>query len=151
MRNLRLGPFGISVRRRTFAVGLVMLAALAALLVFALAAGKADVTVLDSLRAAVGISVGAPGDFIVGQVRAPRALTTLLVGAMLGLAGAVLQSLTRNPLASPDFIGISAGAGTGAVLTMWLSPATSLWATAAGAAAGGLTAALIILGLSWRR
>jgi iron complex transport system permease protein len=150
VKIVRIDPLGITTHRRTFAVGLIVLATLAGLLVFALAVGKANVTVLDSLRASVGISVGAPGDFIVGQVRAPRALTTLLVGAMLGLAGAILQSLTRNPLASPDFIGISAGAGTGAVLTMWLSSATSLWVTAAGAAAGGLAAALIIVALSWR-
>lgn len=151
MKVLRFGPLGITTHRRTFAVGLAFLAVLAALLVFALVVGKAPVPVLDALRAALGISVGAPGDFIVGQVRAPRALTTLLVGAMLGLSGAILQSLTRNPLASPDFIGISAGAGTGAVLTMWLTTASSIWVIAAGAAAGGLATALAILLLSWRR
>ncbi|MDN4477625.1 FecCD family ABC transporter permease [Demequina lignilytica] len=151
MRILRLGPLGITTHRRTFAVGLALLALLAALLLFALSAGKADIGVLDSLRAAVGIPVGAPADFIVGQVRAPRALTAVLVGAMLGLSGAILQSLTRNPLASPDFIGISMGAGTGAVLTIWLVTASSLWVTAAAAAAGALATAALILALSWRR
>lgn len=150
MKALRIGPLGITTHRRTYAVGIVLLAVMIALLVFALAVGKANVGVFDSLRAAVGISVGSPGDFIVGQVRAPRAFTTILVGAMLGVSGAILQSLTRNPLASPDFIGISAGAGTGAVLTMWLTSATSLWVTAAGAAIGGLGAALAMLLLSWR-
>ncbi|WP_084078983.1 iron chelate uptake ABC transporter family permease subunit [Demequina sp. NBRC 110057] len=151
MRILRIGPLGITTHRRTFAVGLVMLATLAALLVFALAWGKADVTVLDSLKAAVGISVGSPGDFVVGQVRAPRAFTAILVGATLGLAGAILQSLTRNPLASPDFIGITAGASTGGVVTLWLGLSTSLWFTAAGAAIGALVTSALILALSWRR
>lgn len=151
MRTLRIGPLGITTHRRTFAVGLVLAGALAALFLFALTEGKADITILDSLRAAAGIPVGAPADFIVGQVRAPRALTAMLVGAMLGLAGAILQSLTRNPLASPDFIGISMGAGTGAVATLWLVSATSLWVTAAGAAAGALVTAALILALSWRR
>ena len=150
MRILRLGPLGITTHRRTFVVGLLLLAALGALLTFALSAGKADITVLDSLRAAVGIPVGAPADFIVGQVRAPRALTAILVGAMLGLSGAILQSITRNPLASPDFIGISMGAGTGAVLTLWLVGASSLWVTAAGAVAGALVTAAAILALAWR-
>lgn len=150
MRTLRLGPLGITTPRRTFAVGVILLATLVAILIFALAVGKAHVGVFDSLRAAVGISVGSPGDFIVGQVRAPRALTTIVVGAMLGVSGAILQSLTRNPLASPDFIGISAGAGTGAVLTMWLTNASSLWVIAAGATVGGLGAALLMLALSWR-
>ncbi|WP_062310898.1 FecCD family ABC transporter permease [Demequina rhizosphaerae] len=151
MRILRIGPLGITTHRRTFAVGLALLAALAALFVFALMQGQSGISVLDSLKAVVGIPVGAPADFIVGQVRAPRALTAVLVGAMLGVSGAVLQSLTRNPLASPDFIGISMGAGTGAVLTIWLVSATSLWITAAGAVVGALTTAALILALSWRR
>lgn len=151
MKVLRIGSLGVTTHRRTFAVGLVLLLVLAGLFVFALVVGKADVTVWDAVRSAVGIPVGAPADFIVGQVRAPRALTAILVGGMLGLSGAILQSLTRNPLASPDFIGISMGAGTGAVLTIWLVSATSLWITAAGAAAGALVTAALILVLSWKR
>lgn len=151
MKIVAIGPLGITTHRRTLAVGLAMLATLAALLVFALAWGKADITVLDSLKAAVGIPVGAPGDFIVGQVRAPRALTAILVGATLGLSGAVLQSLTRNPLASPDFIGITAGASAGGVITLWAGIGASLWITAAGAAVGALVTSAAILALSWRR
>lgn len=151
MKTLRIGALGITTHRRTFVVGLILLAALGALLVMALTAGKANVSLLDSLQAAVGIGVGAPADFIVGQVRAPRAFTTILVGAALGISGAILQSLTRNPLASPDFIGITVGAGTGAVLTMWLATTTSPWITAAGAAVGGLVTATVILLLAWRR
>ncbi|WP_062078036.1 FecCD family ABC transporter permease [Demequina globuliformis] len=151
MKILRIGALGITTHRRTFAVGLIFLAVLTAVFIFALTMGKADITVLDSLKAVVGIPVGAPGDFIVGQVRAPRALTAILVGATLGLSGAILQSLTRNALASPDFIGITMGAGTGAVLTMSLVSATSLWITAAGATVGALITAGLILALSWRR
>ena len=151
MRILRLGPLGITTHRRTFAVGLALLALVLGLFVLALMIGRADITVLDALKAAVGIPVGSPTDFIVGQVRAPRALTAILVGAMLGLAGAIMQSLTRNPLASPDFIGISAGAGTGAVLTIWLVSASSLWVIAGGAIAGALIVSGLILLLSWRR
>lgn len=150
MKILRIGPLGVATHRRTFGVGLALLGVLVALFLFALAMGKADISLWDAVRAAVGVPVGGAGEFIVGQVRAPRALTALLVGAMLGLSGAILQSLTRNPLASPDFIGISMGAGTGAVLTIWLINATSLWVTAAGAAAGALITAAIILLLSWR-
>lgn len=151
MKILRIGPLGITTHQRTFAVGLALFAALAGLFIFALVQGKADIGVLDSLKASVGIPVGAPGDFIVGQVRAPRAFTAILVGATLGLSGAILQSLTRNPLASPDFIGISAGASTGAVITMWLVGGGSLWITAAGAAVGGLLISLLIFALAWKR
>ncbi|WP_061961694.1 FecCD family ABC transporter permease [Demequina flava] len=150
-KTLRMGALGITTHRRTFVVGLVMTAALFGVFLFALSVGKADITVIDSLKAAVGIPVGSPGDFIVGQVRAPRAFTAILVGATLGLSGAILQSLTRNPLASPDFIGITMGAGTGAILTMFLVATTSLWIIAAGATVGALVTAAIILALSWRR
>lgn len=151
MKTLRIGPVGVVTQRRTLVVGLALLATVVALIVVSLAVGRSGVGVLDSLRAAVGIPVGPPADFIIGQVRAPRVLTTALVGAMLGLAGAILQFLTRNPLASPDFIGISAGAGAGAVLTIATAAGTSIWVTAAGAAAGAVTAAVLIIGLSWRR
>ena len=90
MRILRLGPLGITTHRRTFAVGLALLALVLGLFVLALMIGRADITVLDALKAAVGIPVGSPTDFIVGQVRAPRALTAILLGAMLGLAGAIM-------------------------------------------------------------
>lgn len=151
MTTLRLGSVAVTSHRRSLATGAVLLAVVAALLLVALTAGKADVSVADAVRAALGFEVGAPADFIVGQVRAPRALTAVLVGAMLGLSGAILQSLTRNPLASPDFIGVTMGAGTGAVLTLWLVTATSLWITAAGAVGGALLASVAILALAWRR
>ena len=57
---------------------------------------------------------------IVFQWRAPRAVAALVFGAALGVAGAVFQSLTRNPLGSPDVIGFSTGAYTGALLALTL-------------------------------
>lgn len=151
MKTLRLGPFGMVTRARTLTVGWILTGIIAALLVLALVLGQAPISVIDALRAAVGIEVGAPADFIVGQIRAPRAFTTALIGMMFGLAGAILQSLTRNPLASPDFIGISAGAGTAAVLSISLTGGAVVWVTAGAAAAGALLTAAIMVGLSWRR
>ncbi|WP_084039350.1 iron chelate uptake ABC transporter family permease subunit [Demequina sp. NBRC 110053] len=151
MKILRIGPLGITTHRRTFIAGLALLAVLAGLMLVALTAGQSGYSMLDAIRASVGATSDSPADFIVGQVRAPRMLTAVLVGAMLGLSGAILQSLTRNPLASPDFIGITMGAGTGAVLTLWLIGAASLWVTAAGAVAGALITAALILALSWLR
>ena len=52
-------------------------------------------------------------EFIVHTLRLPRALTGVLVGAAFGVSGAIFQSLARNPLASPDIIGINAGASAG--------------------------------------
>lgn len=87
---------------------------------------------------------------IVFQWRAPRAVAALAFGAALGVAGAVFQSLTRNPLGSPDIIGFSTGAYTGALLALTLVGGSFL-ATSLGALAGGLATALAVYFLAWRR
>ncbi|MEX0914066.1 MAG: iron chelate uptake ABC transporter family permease subunit [Demequina sp.] len=151
MRVVTIGPMGFLTHTRVLVVGWALVAAIVALGAVTVSVGPVAVSVADSLLAALGIPVGPPGDFIVGQLRAPRMYTTLLMGAMFGLSGTILQSLTRNPLASPDFIGISAGAGMGAVITIATVGTTSVWITAGGAAAGALLAAAIMVALSWRR
>lgn len=87
---------------------------------------------------------------IVFQWRAPRAVAALAFGAALGVAGAVFQSLTRNPLGSPDIIGFSTGAYTGALLALTLVGGSFL-ATSLGALAGGLLTAVAVYFLAWRR
>lgn len=68
-----------------------------------------------------GEAAPAPIDTILFQIRLPRVLAALLVGAALAAAGASYQTLFRNPLVSPDILGVSAGAGFGAVLGILLS------------------------------
>jgi iron complex transport system permease protein len=79
----------------------------------------------DVIAAILGRLVGneatAPIDTILFQIRLPRVLAALLVGAALAAAGASYQTLFRNPLVSPDILGVSAGAGFGAVLGILLS------------------------------
>ncbi|WP_246054915.1 FecCD family ABC transporter permease [Paracoccus gahaiensis] len=92
----------------------------------------------------------APGAaFVVGQLRLPRAALALLAGASFGMAGAAFQILLRNPLASPDIIGISSGASAAAVLGIVVlgleGAALSLMAVLA-----GLGVAVLIYGLSFR-
>ncbi|MEE2047933.1 iron chelate uptake ABC transporter family permease subunit, partial [Nocardiopsis tropica] len=81
--------------------------------------------------------------FFVQGVRLPRALTAIGVGAALGIAGAVFQSLSRNALGSPDIIGFTSGAATGAVLVILVLGAGRL-AVSLGAIAGGLLTAAIV-------
>lgn len=64
---------------------------------------------------------------IFSQIRLPRALITLVVGATLGLCGAAMQSLLRNPLATPGLVGSSSGAAFGAVLVFYLGSGTVSW------------------------
>ncbi|NKY39426.1 FecCD family ABC transporter permease, partial [Cellulomonas septica] len=80
-----------------------------------------------------------------------RVLAALLAGAALGLAGTSVQAVARNPLAEPGLLGITGGAGVGAVLATFLLPGTSVWGVSVGAVLGaGLTFSLVY-GLSSRR
>ena len=88
-------------------------------------------------------------DFIVLNVRLPRAALAVLTGISFALSGIIFQTLLRNPLASPDIIGISHGASASAVfciIVLGLSGAS----VSLGALAGAVLTALIIYGLSWR-
>lgn len=78
--------------------------------------------VLKALAAPItGVPAAAPIDTILFQIRLPRVLAAALVGGALAAAGASYQTLFRNPLVSPDILGVSAGAGFGAVLGILLS------------------------------
>lgn len=83
--------------------------------------------------------------YIVFQVRAPRLAMALLAGAALGTAGALLQALLRNPLASPDLLGISGGSGAAAVFALLVLGATGPVLTAWAFAGGIVVAALLLL------
>lgn len=122
------------VRRRP-----VALTALALLLpmsvVVALSLGSSEITPVQA--AAALLSRGEPGDvFIVRGLRLPRVLTAVAVGAALGASGLLLQGLLRNPLGSPDVMGVTAGASLAAVLAIGAAVAPFLLPLAAGAGAG---------------
>lgn len=132
------------LRRRVLVVYLGLAAATTAVFALALAVGDYSVALADVPSALAG--QGERLDvFFVRDVRLPRAGTAVLAGAALGTAGAVFQSLSRNPLGSPDIIGFTAGAATGAVLTI-LVIGGGMAGVSLGAMAGGLgTAALVYL------
>jgi len=106
-------------------VGL-LLAALAATLLLALAVGPFPLRAADILSAIArmfGLQDGAPspGEIVLMRVRLPRVAAAALVGAALAGAGTAYQTLFRNPLVSPDILGVPSGAGFGAVLGILLS------------------------------
>ncbi len=88
-------------------------------------------------------------DFIVLNVRLPRATLAVLTGMSFGLSGIIFQTLLRNPLASPDIIGISHGASAAAVFCIIMLGLTG-FSVALGALAGAVLTALVIYALSWR-
>ncbi|MER5886169.1 iron chelate uptake ABC transporter family permease subunit [Streptomyces sp. NPDC001941] len=102
-------------RTRIVLVPLVLAVAVIAVFCVSLSVGDLDVPLRDVVTALTGAAD--PGThFIVVELRLPRALLALLVGTAFGLAGALFQALLRNPLASPDVIGITQGASAAAVL-----------------------------------
>lgn len=86
---------------------------------------------------------------VVVEWRMPRALAAITFGAALGASGAVFQSLTRNPLASPDILGFSAGAYTGAIIVMIVFNGTYV-DVALGALIGGLGSAAVVYLLAFK-
>jgi iron complex transport system permease protein len=146
---LRPGRVSLRVDRRAVTVCLALLGVATMVAAVSLATGDYPISVPDAVRALAG--GGDPADrFIVTGLRLPRALTALLVGAALGASGAIFQSVARNPLASPDLIGFTSGAATGAVVTL-LVIADAAAGLATGALVGGLLAALGVYSLAWKR
>ncbi len=82
--------------------------------------------------------------------RMPRVLAAVLAGAALAVAGTTVQAVCRNPLAEPGILGITGGAGVGAVLVITLLPSAGIWALSGAAGAGALLAFSVVYGLSWR-
>lgn len=138
----------VRVRRRARVVALALAVLVAALLLLALSVGTAVVSLPDVLSTLAGQGSSAT-DYIVLERRLPRALVALLVGTAFGLSGAVLQNLLGNPLASPDVIGVSAGAGTAAVTAIVVFGAAGPSVALAALLGALLTAALMYV-LAWR-
>ncbi len=145
------GPGGLSVRldvRALTVVVLLLLAGLAASVVL-IGTGDFPISAGDVLRTLAGEG-NAGQEFIVEELRLPRVLVGLLVGAALGLGGALFQTLSRNPLGSPDILGLGQGATAGALVVIVLFSGDSAQVTV-GALVGGLATGLAIYLLAWKR
>jgi iron complex transport system permease protein len=145
------GPGGLSVQldvRALTAVVLLLVAALAASVVL-IGTGDFPISAGDVLRTLLGDG-NAGQEFIVNELRLPRVLVGLLVGASLGLGGALFQALSRNPLGSPDILGLGQGATAGALVVIVLFSGDSTQVTV-GALIGGLGTGLAIYLLAWKR
>lgn len=154
-RTVRLGPVSGTVRWRHLLVPLVAFAVLVLLSAVSLGRGDFPISVPDVLRTLVGLGEGAQ-EFIVLELRAPRIAVGLLVGLALGVSGALFQTFARNPLASPDTLGITMGASVGAVGAIVLSAGgafggslSSLGIPLAALLGGLVTGGLLFL-LAWR-
>ncbi|OLF53438.1 FecCD family ABC transporter permease [Pseudomonas chlororaphis] len=146
---LRLGPWSIRCRARAVIVCGVL--GLLGLLLGALLLGTGTLALGpgEVLANLLGHGQDPTAQRIVFRVRLPRVLTALLVGSALGMAGAIFQSISRNALGSPDVIGFTTGAASGAIVQIMLFDAGPL-ATSLAAVASGLGTALLVFVLAMK-
>lgn len=151
---LRLGPFSRIIHARTVIIvtGLTLLSIVHVLL--SLCLGKIPLTlpqVIEALTELNSANKSAFG-FIVDTLRFPRIVMAALVGSALSLSGLILQSIVRNPLASPDILGVTTGASAAAIFFMsFLAPYLSIQLMPLFAMAGAWATAFLIYLLAWQR
>ncbi|PRY02165.1 FecCD family ABC transporter permease [Allonocardiopsis opalescens] len=153
---VRIGPFSAVLRLRGAATVVLGALALLGTLLASLLIGHSDVPAADVIATALGLS--SDNQFTVWQVRVPRAATGALVGAALAMSGAITQTIMRNPLASPDLLGVTHGASVAVVA---IAVAGGVYGAVSGllaqlgvplaALAGGLLAGGVLYLLAWRR
>lgn len=141
----RRGLFA-SVAVRVLVVWAVLVVASLVVALLSLGTGEYTIPPADVVNTLLGNGTQATG-FIVNELRLPRVLCALLVGGALGLAGAVFQTLTRNPLGSPDVIGFTWGAAAFAVLQIAVLGGGA-FAVSGSAIVGGIVTAIAVYGLS---
>ncbi|MEV7144244.1 FecCD family ABC transporter permease [Streptomyces tauricus] len=147
--RLALPPVSGVFRPRLVALSAVLAAGTFVLFCWGLTTGDYPVGFTDVVRALFGS--GDPGTvLVVEELRLPRALVGLLAGIAFGVSGALFQTMTRNPLASPDMIGLTQGAGTAVVAGIVLGWDGGLGTQALGLL-GALVTALTVYALAWRR
>jgi ABC-type Fe3+-siderophore transport system permease subunit len=126
---------------KPFLLGCLLCLGLASIIILSISVGVSKLPMLRALTLLVSPD-GSPDSALIWGVRMPRIVLALLVGANLAIAGVLIQTLTRNPLASPQTFGINAGASLAIVLCLIALPqmrgAGTVWPAFAGAAAVGL-------------
>lgn len=149
LRGLRFGDYSLLVRPRAVAIAMVLLVMALSLVLSGVTQGSLRVPV-----SAIGRSLFAPESlnaqqhYIVWGIRLPRLLMALLCGAMLGMAGAAMQSITRNGLADPGLIGVKEGCSLVVLAMILLCPSLGLVWRPLGGMVGGLLVALFVVALA---
>lgn len=122
------------------------LMALGMVLILAMILGAETISLQDVIRALMTKDSNS-GINILREIRFPRIAAALLVGAALGVSGAVMQGMTRNPLADPGLLGVSAGANTALALSMAFMPSLNYFGIMTASFVGAAMGALLVLGL----
>ena len=134
--------------KRVALLAVVLIAVLGALALFSLTVGMRAITLSGVLHALRSAGSQEPSDLVVWTLRLPRLLAALVCGVSFAVAGALMQGVTNNPLASPSILGINAGASFGLALAMIFLLAASLQVTIVSAFFGAALATAFILVLA---
>lgn len=145
---IRYRQLSLRLDRRLPLLLLVLGLLLFGLLVVNLGVGEFSIPAQDVLKSVLRLSDR--HDFIVMTLRLPRALVAILVGVAIALSGAILQGLTRNPLASPDVVGITGGANLAAVVAILFFQDAPMLALPLAAFGGAALAALVTYLFAWK-
>ncbi|WP_350306800.1 FecCD family ABC transporter permease [Photorhabdus viridis] len=141
----RQGKVSLVFVPRNLMVICAILLLIMVLALFSMTIGKFNITIEQIITIFWGRGSGTISEKIIMDIRLPRVLTAIFVGAALGVSGAVFQSISRNALGSPDVIGFTAGAATGAILQIVLFDNSAVQVAIAAVAGGTLTAVVVYL------
>lgn len=148
---LRIGHFSRQIELKSIAVVLILMMLTCAHALFSLSLGKVYVP-FTQVMTELGSSIETQYTLIIESLRLPRIVLSFLVGAALGLSGLILQNIVRNPLASPDILGITSGASVAVVVFMvFFNASLSVFWLPLFAIVGAWSAALLIYFLAWRQ
>lgn len=144
--RVRMRHVSTLVSVRSIVVGAVLVVAIVVLGIIALGLGAYALTPAQVVEALIFLDADPQTRLVVFGWRLPRMLFAVCCGVALALAGAIFQSLTRNPLGSPDIIGFSTGSYTGAIVVMlWIGSSRYLDIAAGSLIGGAVTAAVVYL------
>jgi iron complex transport system permease protein len=143
-------PISFRVNWRVPLVLLVLSLLTGLVLLINIGRGEYPIAPLEVFKTIFGFGAVNPDHaFVINTLRLPRSITAFLVGTGLAVSGAILQGLTRNPLAAPDIVGINAGASLAAVGLIILAPAAPAILLPIAAFGGALSVAVLVYLLAW--
>lgn len=143
------GPVKLRIDVRSMRITVIFLAAIIALALFSLMVGTLKLSVGEVFSALFGELTGLKRTVVI-EWRLPRVLAAIVFGAGLAISGAIFQSITRNPLGSPDILGFTSGSYTGALVVMLVIKSMSFTSIALGSLIGGFATAFVIYLFAFR-
>jgi iron complex transport system permease protein len=145
------GAISLLVHRKSLRITFMLLIACIVIAIVSTGLGEMVISPLNVVRSLFGMGAE-DHTMVIQKIRLPRIIVALLVGASLAAAGAILQGIIRNPLASPDIMGVTGGASVGAVtfLTYFLGIFSIRWLPVA-AMLGAAIVSIILYTLAWKK